>query len=77
MKHRNQPLYRYYGFLSLNDKILDANVKKILIRFHGIKSALNEKESKRNYGNLQVNLYRIKSFVLTIELMDLGTICFK
>ena len=54
--------------LSLDKKavILDANVK-ILIRFYGIKSALTEKGIEKNFGNLQVNLYRIKSFVLTIK----------
>lgn len=67
--------------LSLNKKavILDANVKKILIRFHGIKSALNEKGIEKKLWELAGQSLPDKEFRCYNQgLMDLGaTICFK
>ena len=67
--------------LSLDRKavILDANVKKILIRFHGIKSALNEKGIEKKLWQLAGQSLPDKEFRSYNQgLMDLGaTICFK
>ena len=67
--------------LSLNKEavILDANVKKILIRFFGIKSALNEKGTEKKLWELAAQSLPKKEFRHYNQgLMDLGaTICFK
>ena len=67
--------------LSLDKKavILDANVKKILIRFYGIKSALTEKGVEKKLWDLAGQSLPDKGFRSYNQgLMDLGaTICFK
>ena len=67
--------------LSLNKEavILDANVKKILVRFYGIKSALNEKGTEKKLWELATQSLPNKEFRQYNQgLMDLGaTVCFK
>lgn len=67
--------------LSLDKKavILDANVKKILIRFYGIKSALNEKGTEKKLWELAARSLPTTDFRCYNQgLMDLGaTVCLK